>query len=68
MSLKIIHFIVFIITSLMFGVFAVICWSNYNNWENAEHMFWLAIGFALGSAGLFGYSFWYLKEARKVIT
>jgi hypothetical protein len=67
MSLKIVHFIVFIITSLMFFVFALICWKQSTVLENSPEMFPLSITFGIGSVGLLIYSFWYLKKAKNTI-
>ena len=67
MSLKIVHFIVFIITSIMFFVFAVICWNQHNVLEHSPEMLPLSIGFGIGSLLLLLYSFWYLKKAKSVI-
>lgn len=67
MSLKLVHFIVFIITSLAFGVFSLICWNQYQELENARHMLGLCIAFGIAAVGLLLYSFWYLKKARSVI-
>jgi CHASE2 domain-containing sensor protein len=69
MSLKTVHFLVFLVTSLMSFVCAAITWRQYQNPEVPEGNYLaLTIGFAIAGILLLGYSIWYYQHSKNVIT
>jgi hypothetical protein len=69
MSLKTVHFLVFLITSLMSFACATITWGQYQNPEIPQgNSLFMTIGFAVAGLVLLGYSIWYYKHSKNVIT
>ncbi len=69
MSLKVIHFLVFVITSLMSFVCAAVTWGHHVDPEmDGQNYLLMTIGFAIAGACLMGYAIWYINHAKKIIT
>ncbi len=67
MSLKVVHFMVFLITSLMGFVCAAVMYNHSQTGnEDYKNYGWFALGFLIAAILLLIYSFWYLQHAKKI--